>query len=47
MSEKTELKYVNYLDAETTAVSTSSPQIRLSKIIEELTATVSYICSNG
>lgn len=41
-SDKTELKYVNYLDAETTAVSTSSPKIKLSEIPEELTATVSY-----
>lgn len=41
-SDKTELKYVNYLDTETTAVSTSSPKIKLSEIIEELTATVSY-----
>ena len=41
-SDKTELKYVNYLDTETTAVSTSSPKIKLSEILEELTATVSY-----
>lgn len=41
-SEKTELKYVNYLDSETTVVSTSSPKIKLSEVLEELTATVSY-----
>lgn len=41
-SEKTELTYINYLDKQTTAVSTSSPKIKLSEIIEELTATVSY-----
>ena len=41
-SDKTELKYINYLDTETTVQSTSSPKIQLSKIIEPLTATVSY-----
>lgn len=41
-SEKTELKYVNYLGAETTVVSTSSPKVKLTEVIEELTATVSY-----
>jgi len=41
-SEKTEIKYVNHLGAETTAVLTSCPKIKLSEIKEELTATVSY-----
>jgi len=41
-SEKTELTYINYLDTETTAVSTSSPKIQLTEMKEELTATVSY-----
>ena len=41
-SEKTELTYINYLDTETTAVSTSSPKIQLKEVVEELSATVSY-----
>ena len=41
-SERTELTYVNNLDEEATAISTSSPTIQLSEKKEELTATVSY-----
>lgn len=41
-SEQTDLTYINYLDAETLATTTSSPKIQLSEVKEKLTATVSY-----
>lgn len=41
-NEKTEMTYINHLNAETSISSNSSPKIQLTEIKEELTATVSY-----
>jgi len=41
-SDKTELKYINYLGTETTKILNNSPKIKLTEIKEELEATVSY-----